>query len=53
MKKKRELEELGEMFAKGMNIKADIVPVIGEDDEDLLLHDDGIEGEMPVLPVMD
>ena len=53
MKKKIALEDLGELFAKGLNIKADIVPVIGEDDEDLLLHDDGIEGEMPVLPVMD
>lgn len=51
--KKIALEELGEIFARGMNIKADIVPVINEDDEDLLLHDDGIEGEMPVLPVMD
>ena len=51
--KKIALEDLGEIFAKGMNIKADIVPVINEDDEDLLLHDDGIEGEMPVLPVMD
>ena len=51
--KKIVLEELGEMFAKGMNIKADIVPVINEDDEDLLLFDDDIENEMPVLPVMD
>ena len=51
--KKIALEDLGEIFAKGMNIKADIVPVINEDDEDLLLHDDDIEGEMPVLPVMD
>lgn len=51
--KKIVLDELGELFAKGMNIKADIVPVIDEDNEDLLLNDDGIEGEMPILPVMD
>ena len=53
MKKKIVFDELGELFAKGMNIKADIVPVIDEESEDLLLNDDGIEGEMPVLPVMD
>ena len=53
MKKKILLDDLGELFAKGMNIKADIVPMIDEDNEDLLLNDDGIEGEMPVLPVMD
>ena len=47
------LDELGEMLAKGMNIRADIVPVIDEADEDLLLSDDSIEHEMPVLPVMD
>ena len=46
-------DELGELFAKGMNIRADIVPVIDEDSEDLLLGDDSIGGEMPVLPVMD
>ncbi len=51
--KKIALEDLGEILAKGMNIKADIVPVINEDDEDLLLHDEDIEGEMPVLPVLD
>lgn len=53
MKKNVKLEELGEMFARGMNIRADIVPVIDESDEDLLLRDDSIESEMPVLPVMD
>lgn len=47
------LDELGEMLAKGMNIRANIVPVIDTDDEDILLHDDGIESEMPVLPLMD
>ena len=51
--KKNSIDELGEMLARGMNIKADIVPVIGEDDEDMLLNDDNIEQEMPVLPVMD
>lgn len=51
--KKNSFEEIGEMLARGMNIRADIVPVIGEDDEDMLLHDDNIEQQMPVLPVMD
>ena len=51
--KKNGFEELGEMLAKGMNIRADIVPVIGEDDEDMLLSDGDIENQMPVLPVMD
>lgn len=53
MKKTVKLEELGEMLSSGMNIKADIVPVIDEGDEDLLLRDENIEDEMPVLPVMD
>ncbi|MBR6291237.1 MAG: endopeptidase La [Bacteroidales bacterium] len=44
---------IGDMLAKGMNIRADIVPVIGEDDEDVLLSTDGIEAQMPVLPVME
>jgi len=47
------LEQLSELLAKGMNIKADIVPVIDASDEDTLLHDDSIETVMPVLPVMD
>ena len=51
--KKNSFEELGEMFARGMNIKADIVPMIGEDDEDMLLNDGDIEQLMPVLPVME
>ena len=51
--KKNSFEELGEMLARGMNIRADIVPVIGEDDEDMLLSDDSIEPQMPVLPVME
>ena len=51
--KKSEFEMIGDMLAKGMNIKADIVPVIDEDDEDALLSADGIEKQMPVLPVMD
>ena len=49
----KSLEELGEMIAKGMNIKANIIPVIDNDSEDFLLHDDNIENEMPVLPLMD
>ena len=51
--KKIAIDDLGEMFAGGLNIKADIVPVIEEGDEDLLLNDSSIEDEMPVLPVMD
>ena len=47
------LEELGEMLAKGMNIKANIIPVIDTDSEDILLGDDSDENEMPVLPLMD
>ena len=50
---KKTLDELGEMIAKGMNIRANIVPVVDADDEEVLLHDDGIENEMPVLPLMD
>ncbi len=46
-------DELGEMLAKGMNVRANIVPVVDEMDEDVLLNDDGIENEMAVLPVMD
>ena len=49
----KSLDELGEMIAKGMNIRANIVPVVDADDEDVLLHDDSIENEMPVLPLMD
>ena len=48
-----DFDELGEMLARGMNVKASIVPVVADEDEDVLLHDDAIEGEMPVLPVMD
>ena len=48
-----DFDELGEMLARGMNVKASIVPVVADEDEDVLLHDDGIESEMPVLPVMD
>jgi len=49
----KSLDELGEMIAKGINIRANIVPVIDTEDEDVLLHDDGIENELPVLPLMD
>ena len=48
-----DFEELGEMLAKGANVKANIVPVVDEGDEDVLLNDDGIEDELAVLPVMD
>lgn len=51
--KKIAIDDLGDLFAQGLNIKADIVPVIDEGDEDLLLSDGSIEDEMPVLPVMD
>ncbi len=51
--KKIVIDDLGDLFAAGLNIKADIVPVIDEGDEDLLLTDGSIEEEMPVLPVMD
>ena len=53
MKHEFDFEDMGEAIGKGMSIKANIVPVVDEDDEDILLHDDGIEYEMPVLPVMD
>ena len=46
-------DEIGEMLAKGMNVRANIVPVVDEVDEDVLLNDDNIENEMAVLPVMD
>ena len=47
------LDELGEMIAKGMNVKANIIPVIDADSEEFLLSADDIESEMPVLPLMD
>ena len=47
------LEEIGEMIAKGMNIKANIIPMIDTDSEDVLLSDDSGDDEMPVLPLMD
>ncbi len=49
----KSFDKLSELLAKGMNIKADIVPVIDDSDEDTLLHDDNIEDVLPVLPVMD
>ncbi len=48
-----DFEELGEILAKGTNVKANIVPVVDEGDEDVLLNDDNIEDELAVLPVMD
>ncbi len=33
----KSFDEIGEMIAKGMSIKANIVPVIDTDDEDILL----------------
>ena len=37
MKRKIALDEIGEVLANAMNIRADIVPVIGKEDEELLL----------------
>ncbi|MBR1549876.1 MAG: endopeptidase La [Bacteroidales bacterium] len=48
-----DFDELGEALSRGMNVKASIVPVLDDGDEDVLLHDEVIEEEMPVLPVMD
>ena len=48
-----DFDELGEMIARGGNVKANIVPVVDEGDEDVLLNDDNIEDELAVLPVMD
>ncbi|MBQ9418280.1 MAG: endopeptidase La [Bacteroidales bacterium] len=53
MKKTPTLKDLGEMLAHGMNIRADIVPIIDEDSENLLLNVDNSAAELPVLPVMD
>ena len=50
---KMNLEELGEMIAKGMNVKANIIPMVDTDSEEILLNTDGIENEMPVLPLLD
>ena len=51
--KNTDFDELGEMLSRGMNVKANIVPVVDESDEDVLLTDDAIENELAVLPVMD
>ena len=48
-----DFDELEEMIARGGNVKANIVPVVDEGDEDVLLNDDNIEDELAVLPVMD
>lgn len=50
---KNAFDDLGEILSKDLNIRANIVPMIDAGDEDVLLHDDGIEQEMPVLPVLD
>lgn len=47
------LEELGDMIANGLNIKANIIPVVDNESEDVLLNDEGIENEMPLLPLME
>ena len=49
---KNAFDDLGEILSKDLNIRANIVPMIDAGDEDVLLHDDGIEQEMPVLPVL-
>ena len=51
--KKMTLDELANMISKDINVRANIVPIIDTVDEDILLSDDTIESEMPVLPVMD
>ena len=50
---KNAFDDLGEILSTDLNIRANIVPMIDAGDEDVLLHDDGIEQEMPVLPVLD
>lgn len=47
------LEELGEALARDTNLRANIIPVVDADSEEALLHDDSIEDEMPVLPLLD
>lgn len=49
----KDFDEIGKMLASGMNVRANIVPMIDETEEDYLLNDDSIENEMAVLPVMD
>ena len=41
--KYNDFDKIGEMLAKGMNVRANIVPVVDEVDEDVLLNDDNIE----------
>lgn len=53
MKKTYNFEELGEMLARGLNIRADIIPMIDEDSEHLLLNMDEPDSELAVLPVME
>lgn len=50
---KYNFEEIANMIASGKRMVANIVPVIGEGEEDFLLNDDNIESVMPVLPVME
>ena len=49
----KSFEELGALLAKDADLRASIVPVIDTDSEEFLLHDDNIESEMPVLPLME
>ena len=51
--KKKSSDPLEELFSKETNIKADIVPMIDEGDEEVLLNANGIGNEMPVLPIME
>ena len=53
MKKTIDFDELGEFLSHGLNIRADIIPVIDEANEGLLLDSEEENDEMAVLPVMD
>ena len=50
---KNSFDELGKLLSSDPHLRANIVPVIDQADEDALLSDDNIEPEMPVLPVLD
>ncbi len=47
------LDDIAQMISKDVSVRANIFPMIDAVDEDLLLSDDSIEPELPILPVMD